>query len=99
MSLRNLIDSSSHNLSSKLESITPEASYWTNATGFTFGALTFNQWVMGITVVLGVLTFSMNWYYQRQRNARDRARERREQEIHRKRMDANNTPEPPQDSG
>lgn len=87
MSLKNLIESYSQNLSIKAESITPQASYWTNGVGFAWGAITFSQWVMGITVILGVLTFVVNSYYQRQRNERERARERREQELHRARMD------------
>lgn len=87
MSLKNLIESYSHNLSMKAESLTPQASYITNGAGFTWGALTFNQWIMGITIVLGILTFAVNSYYQWKRNERERARERREQELHKARMD------------
>lgn len=97
MSLRNLIESSSNSLSIKAESITPQASYWTNGFGFAWGAITFSQWVMGITLILGILTFAVNFYYQRQRNEMERARERREQELHQARMDRAHT-EPPHDS-
>jgi heme exporter protein D len=86
MSLRSLIESLSHDLSIKVESLAPQASYTTNGIGFAWGAVTFNQWAMGITVTLGVLTFVVNSYCQRQRIKMERARERREQELHDQRM-------------
>lgn len=86
MSLRNFMENVAPNLHAKLESLAPQASYTANAAGFTFGAITFNQWVMGITLVLGILTFVVNFHYQRKRNERERAREQREAELHRARM-------------
>lgn len=82
MSLKNFIETTLPNLHIKAESLAPQSSYAANAAGFTWGAVTFNQWVMGITLLLGVLTFFVNFYFQCKRNARERAREERERELH-----------------
>lgn len=81
MSLKNLIDNASF-FQMKLETAVPASSYATNAAGFTWGAITFNQWIMGITLILGILTFVVNFYFQCKRNSRDKAKERREMELH-----------------
>jgi len=79
MSLRNFMETSSHNLSIKLESAAPAASYTANGFVFTWGAMTFNQIMMLIGTVLAIATFAVNLYFQRRR-------ERREQELHDFRM-------------
>lgn len=81
MSLKNLIDNAS-SLHVKLESAAAPASYATNTVGFTWGAVTFNEWVMAITLILGLLTFIVNFYYKREKNKMDRADEKRKQELH-----------------
>jgi predicted histidine transporter YuiF (NhaC family) len=86
MSLKHFIESTFQNLHMKADSLLPQSSYVANGAGFTFGAITFNQWVMGITLVLGIFTFIVNFYYQRQRNKMERARELREAELHRVKM-------------
>lgn len=96
MSAKNFIENALPSFHLKVESLAPQASYTANAAGFTFGAITFNQWVMGITLVLGVLTFIVNFHYQRKRNERERAREAREDELHRIKMQQLlNPPSPP----
>ena len=79
MSLRNFMETSSHNLSIKFESAAPAASYVTNGFVFTWGAMTFNQIMMLIGTVLALATFAVNLYFQKKR-------ERREQELHEFRM-------------
>ena len=79
MSLRNFMETSSHNLSIKFESAAPAASYAANGFVFTFGAMTFNQIMMLIGTVLALATFAVNLYFQKRR-------ERREQELHEFRM-------------
>ena len=79
MSLRNFMETSSHNLSIKFESAAPAASYAANGFVFTFGAITFNQIMMLIGTVLAIATFAVNLYFQKRR-------ERREQELHEFRM-------------
>ena len=79
MSLRDFMETSSHNLSIKFESSAPAASYATNGFVFTWGAMTFNQIMMLIGTVLAIATFAVNLYFQRRR-------ERREQELHEVRM-------------
>ncbi len=64
----------------------PQSSYITNFAGFTFGALTFNEWVMAITIILGVLTFAVNTYFQIKRNMREKEKASRELEFHDKKM-------------
>jgi len=80
----NFRDVSEHLVSSmhiKAETVFSQTSYWTNGVGFVFGALTFNQWMMLATFLLGVSTFAVNSFYQRRRD-------RRELEFHRLRMEA-----------
>jgi hypothetical protein len=79
MSLRNFMETSSHNLSIKFESAAPAASYAANGFVFTFGAITFNQIMMLIGTVLSLATFAVNLYFNKRR-------ERREQELHELRM-------------
>jgi len=79
MSLKTFIESSSHNLSIKVESAAPAVSYVTNGFVFTWGAMTFNQIMMLIGTVLALATFAVNLYFQKKR-------ERREQELHEFRM-------------
>jgi hypothetical protein len=79
MSLRNFMETSSHNLSIKFESAAPAASYAANGFVFTFGAITFNQIMMLIGTVLSLATFAVNLYFHKRR-------ERREQELHELRM-------------
>lgn len=74
------------NLHIKVESLAPQSSYVANGIGFTWGAVTFNQWVMFITLVLGIATFVVNFYFQCKRNAREKAKEQRERELHREKM-------------
>lgn len=80
MSLKNLIESSSHSISIKAESVAPATSYITNGFVFTWGALTFNQIMMLVATVVGLATFFVNLYFQRRRD-------KREQELHRRRME------------
>ena len=63
----------------KADAVVPQTSYWTNGIGFAFGAISFNQWIMAITLLLGVATFLVNWHFQRRRDER-------EAELHEKRM-------------
>lgn len=86
MSLRNFIESTFPSLHMKADSLLPQSSYITNGAGFAWGAVTFNQWVMAITLVLGILTFVVNFYYQRQRSNFEKAREARENELHQAKM-------------
>lgn len=86
MSLRSFIDQFSHNVSIKVESLTPQAAYITNGAGFAWGAMTFNQWVMLVTLILGVLTFCVNVYFQWRRSKREARHEDREREVHAKQM-------------
>jgi len=79
MSLKTFIESSSHNLSIKVEPAAPAVSYVTNGFVFTWGAMTFNQIMMLIGTVLALATFAVNLYFQKKR-------ERREQELHEFRM-------------
>lgn len=101
MLFSDFIESTFQSFNVKAESAAPSASYVANGAGFTVGAVTFNQWVMAITLILGILTFVVNFYYQRKRNDRERAREAREAELHRERMQQfhlSNNPKPHQDS-
>jgi hypothetical protein len=86
MSFKSFIESTFPNIQMTADSLLPKSSYGFNLFGFAWGAISFNQWVMGITLVLGILTFIVNFYYQRQRNKMERAREAREDELHRARM-------------
>ena len=79
MSLKTLIESSSSQLQIKAESVAPATSYITNGFVFTWGAMTFNQVMMLIGTALAIATFFVNLYFQRRRD-------RREQELHRKKM-------------
>ena len=79
MSLKTFMESTSHNLSIKFESSAPAASYATNGFVYTWGAMTFNQIMMLIGIVLSLATFAVNLYFQKRR-------ERREQELHESRM-------------
>lgn len=96
MSLRNLMESTSSQIQIKAESVAPATSYITNGFVFTWGALTFNQIMMLIGTILALATFFVNLYFQRKRDARERAREQREAELHRRSMQPhdqfNNTP-------
>lgn len=98
MSFRNLIDSYSHNIAMKAESLTPQAAYITNGAGFAWGAMTFNQWVMLVTLILGVLTFFVNLYFQWRRNEREKRHESRESEVHAKQMNRGIYKEPRDDT-
>lgn len=80
MNLHEMTDQAFGSMHIKIEAIAPATSYWTNGIGFAFGALTFNQWIMAITVLLGIATFLVNTYFQRLRN-------RREAEYHKRRME------------
>ena len=60
------------NLSVKFEQSAPAASYATNGFAFTWGALTFNQIVMVISIVLAVSTFAVNLYFQKRRDKREK---------------------------
>lgn len=79
MSLRNFIESSSHNISIKAESAAPATSYITNGFVFTWGAVTFNQVMMLIGTILAAATFFVNWHFQKKRD-------KREQELHQYRI-------------
>ena len=61
MSLKTFMESTSHNLSIKLESSTPAASYATNGFVFAWGAMTFNQIMMLVGTVLALATFAVNF--------------------------------------
>ena len=74
------METSSQNLSIKFESAAPSASYAANGFVFTFGAMTFNQIMMLTGTVLSLATFAVNLYFQKRR-------ERREQELHKFRME------------
>jgi len=67
-------------LQAKAESLASPASYITNGSVFVWGALTFNQLLAVIGVVLALLTFVVNVYFQRRRDIRD-------SEFHDKRME------------
>jgi len=86
MSLKSFMEQTLPSLHIKAESLAPQSSYIANSAGFAWGAVTFNQWVMGITLFLGILTFAVNFYFQCKRNQRERAREEREKELHRGKM-------------
>lgn len=90
MSLKNLIESSSNSMSIKAESMTPPASYTVNGLVAGWGALTFNESMMLIGTVLALATFGVNLYFQRRRD-------KREQELHKARMDRAH-PEPHDDT-
>lgn len=92
MPLKNIIESSSHHLQLKAESVAPATSYVTNGLVFSWGAMTFNQVMMLIGTVLALATFAVNLYFQKRRD-------RREQELHRKRMETSGKPEQSRDSG
>tara|TARA_B100000029_G_scaffold324186_1_gene316610 strand:- start:282 stop:527 length:246 start_codon:yes stop_codon:yes gene_type:complete len=72
-------------LHTTIETAAPKASYAANGIGFAIGAMTFNQWVMAITLLLGIATFFVNFWFQRRRD-------RREAEFHRARMRASARP-------
>lgn len=40
------------------------ASYGSSAITMVFGAMTFQQWVTVIGLVIGIATFGVNWYYK-----------------------------------
>lgn len=46
-------------------------SYGVNSGVALFGALTLNEILALVGVVLGILTFAVNWFYQRRRDKRD----------------------------
>lgn len=71
--------SSAPNAPIKAESAPAAISYATNGFVFTYGAMTFNQMLALIAAVMAILTFAVNTYYQRRRD-------RREAELHYKRM-------------
>ena len=68
------------NLQSKVESLASQASYAANGGVFVWGAMTFNQLLAAIGMVLALLTFVVNVYFQRRRDERDA-------EFHNKRME------------
>lgn len=86
MSFKSFMESLLPSIHVKAETLAPQSSYVSNGVGFAWGAITFNQWVMAITLLLGVLTFVVNLYFQSKRNQREKARERRDEELHLKRM-------------
>lgn len=79
MSIKDLAHTMASSLHASIETAAPKASYAANGIGFAIGALTFNQWVMAITLLLGIATFFVNFWFQRRRD-------RREAEYHRARM-------------
>lgn len=98
MSLKNFIESGLHSFNMKAESLAPSSAYLTNGAGFTWGAITFNQWVMGITLILGLLTFVVNLYFQAKRHEFEKAKEERERELHDLKMMVNSkSGQPPKD--
>ena len=68
------------NLQAKSEALASQTSYVTNGGVFVWGAMTFNQLLAAIGVVLALLTFVVNVYFQRRRDERDA-------EFHNKRME------------
>jgi len=86
MSLKNFIENTLPSLHIKAESLAPQSSYIANSAGFAWGAVTFNQWVMAITLLLGIATFAVNFYFQCKRNAREKAKAAREAELHREQL-------------
>lgn len=76
----------SSNIHISTESMASKASYVANAGAFTVGAFTLNEILMAIATIFGVATFFVNWHFQKKRNERERARERRENELHQLRM-------------
>jgi len=67
-------------LQAKSELLASQASYVTNGGVFVWGAMTFNQLFTAIGLVLALLTFVVNVYFQRRRDDRD-------SEFHNKRME------------
>jgi len=67
-------------LQAKSEWLASQASYATNGGVFVWGAMTFNQLLAAIGLVLALLTFIVNVYFQRRRDDRD-------SEFHNKRME------------
>ena len=68
------------NLQAKSEALASQTSYVTNGGVFVWGAMTFNQLLAAIGMVLALLTFVVNVYFQRRRDERDA-------EFHNKRME------------
>ena len=66
----------------KTEAIAPQASYGVNGIGFIWGALSFNEWMMAATLVLGVLTFATNFYFHYRRNKREKRRAAEDSDLH-----------------
>ena len=75
MSIKSLAETLSQNLSIKIESAAPNASYVTNGFVFTWGAMTFNQAMMLIGTIFAIATYFTSLYFQRRRD-------KREQELH-----------------
>ena len=48
-----------------VDKIATETSYLVNAMSFSWGAMTFNNWMMLISVLAGIGTGIGNWYYKR----------------------------------
>ena len=67
-------------LQAKSEWLATQSSYATNGGVFVWGAMTFNQLLAAIGLVLALLTFIVNVYFQRRRDERD-------SEFHDKRME------------
>jgi hypothetical protein len=56
-------------------------SYWAQAAGFTYGFVTMEIVVGGIAIFLGLATYATTYYFQTQRN-------KREKELHILQVDA-----------
>lgn len=64
------------------DSLWSKLSYGASGGAAATGALTLNEVLMIIGTMLALATFAVNFYFQCKRNAMDRAREAREQELH-----------------
>lgn len=64
----------------KSESAASATSYFSNGLVVTWGAFTFNEFMILIGTILTLATFAVNFYFQKRRD-------RREQEFHDRRME------------
>jgi hypothetical protein len=86
MSLKSFLTDNLPTIQFNSESFWSKLSYWTSGGAAATGALTLNEFLMIIGTILAMATFAVNFYYKRQSIKMQRAREAREDELHRARM-------------
>lgn len=65
-----------------VDKVATETSYLVNALSFSWGAMTFNNWIMLISALAGLGTGVVSWYYKRKDDIRKNKADERKSERH-----------------